>query len=357
MVSIQHITLKRFLLLVVFSTTLFRSSWSNESRSFDSVSEPPPTTPPFPCNCKDGEPGKDGRDGRDGMTVVGPPGPPGRNGLNGTDGMNGRDGQDGRDGRDGLKGDQGLRGERGPPGVCDRAEINSIKARILDLESKVEKVRNASETKLNILDNKIDARTAELLAIIQIVNQTIIPGPPGPQGPPGEKGPMGEKGEQGQRGPQGLKGRRGPKGAKGSTGPQGPPGPKGDKGDSITLQGCRHHVKPSNETYGYHPKTVSLKAPTQGYVIVGVTCAADKGGVAQLFFQNTDNSYKCDCTFTPSCGHPAGKKRRDDKREEEDGNLSQKYEDAKRRGRPSPQKHPHYKPKACYLHHWECPAP
>lgn len=128
-----------------------------KSRSFDSVSEPPPTTPPFPCNCKDGEPGKDGRDGRDGMTVVGPPGPPGRNGLNGTDGMNGRDGQDGRDGRDGQKvswgclfsfawhifwsislsedinknwpcffqGDQGLRGERGPPGVCDRAEVRT----------------------------------------------------------------------------------------------------------------------------------------------------------------------------------------------------------------------------------------
>lgn len=79
------------------------NSFFSKSRSFDSVSEPPPTLPPFPCNCKDGEPGKDGRDGRDGVTVVGPPGPAGKDGMNGTDGMNGRDGQAGRDGRDGQK--------------------------------------------------------------------------------------------------------------------------------------------------------------------------------------------------------------------------------------------------------------
>jgi len=285
------------------------------------------------------------------MTVVGPPGPPGRDGLNGTDGMDGRDGQDGRDGRDGQKGDQGSPGARGPPGVCDRAEINSIKARILDLESNVNKLTTTTETNLNILDNKIDAKTAELLAIIQIVNQTIIPGPPGPQGPPGEKGPQGDKGEQGEKGPKGSPGPKGINGSMGPIGPKGSPGVKGEKGDSITLKGCRHQRKVSDLTRGNNPKTVSLKAPSQGYVIVGVTCAADTGGVAQLFYLKTDTSYKCVCTFAPRCVKPAGRKRRDVEKEE-NRNLSQEYDDSKHRGRYSQEK-----PKACYLHYWECPAP
>ena len=98
---------------------------------------------------------------------------------------------------------------------------------------------------------------------MQIVNQTIVPGPPGPQGPPGENGTTGEKGEEGQRGPQGLQGPQGPEGAKGPRGPKGSRGPKGDQGDSITLQGCRHDVKVSDETQGNEPKTVFLKAPSQ----------------------------------------------------------------------------------------------
>lgn len=350
MVSLNSISL-RFLLLVFYSTTLLTRSRSDEFHSFDSVSEPPPTTPALPCSCKDGEPGKDGRDGRDGMTVVGPPGQPGRDGLNGTDGMDGRDGQDGRDGRDGQKGDTGPRGERGPPGVCDRAEINSIKARILDLESNVNKLTTTTETNLNILDNKIDAKTAELLAIIQIVNQTIIPGPPGIQGPPGEKGLQGDKGEQGERGAKGSRGPKGMKGSMGPIGPQGPPGVKGEKGDSITLKGCRHVRKVSDLTPENILKTVSLQAPSQGYVIVGVTCAADIGGVAQLFYQKTDTSYKCICMFSPRCGQPAGRKRRDAKKEE-NRDLSQQHDDSKHRAWHSQQK-----PKACYLHYWKCPAP
>lgn len=282
---------------------------------------------------------------------MGPPGPPGRDGLNGTDGKDGRDGQNGRDGRDGQKGDPGPSGARGPPGVCDRAEINSIKARILDLESNVKKLTSTTNTNNIILDNKIDAKTAELLAIIQIVNQTIIPGPPGPHGPPGEKGPQGEKGAQGEEGPKGSRGPEGSKGSIGPIGPQGLPGVKGEKGDSITLKGCRHQREVSDLTRGNNPKTVYLKAPSKGYVIVGVTCAADTGGIAQLFFQKTDNSYKCSCTFSPRCVPPAGRKRRDTKNEE-DKSLSQEYDNSKRRGRHSQQK-----PKACYLHYWECPAP
>ncbi|KAJ7337832.1 hypothetical protein OS493_007990 [Desmophyllum pertusum] len=346
MVSLHYVSL-RFLLLVLYSISLFTSSRSNEpspleSRSFDSVSEPPPTLPPFPCNCKDGEPGKDGRDGRDGVTVVGPPGPAGRDGMNGTDGMNGRDGQAGRDGRDGQKGDQGPPGQRGPPGVCDRAEINSILARIFDLESEVKKVSETLGTKLNIVDNKIDAKAAELLAIIQIVNETIIPGPPGSQGPPGEKGLTGEKGPQGQRGSQGLQGQRGLKGEKGAMGSQGARGLKGDKGDSITLKGCRHSVKRSEPNK--YPKNVVLKEPSQGHVIVGVTCASDKGGVAQLFYQGTDNSFVCSCSFAQQCGKKAGKKRRYDDDDDDDGDDD------------DDRKPPHHRPKACYLHYWECPA-
>lgn len=320
MVSSHYISLK-FLLLLVYSSSLFTTCRSNQS--LDSVSEPPPTLPPFPCNCKDGEPGKDGRDGRDGLTVVGPPGPAGKNGLNGTDGKNGRDGKDGREGRDGQKGNPGLPGKRGPPGVCDRAELNSIKARLLDLESKVKKVSETSETRLNILDNKIDAKTAELLAIIQIVNKTIIPGPPGPQGPPGEKGLEGDKGEPGQTGP---------------------PGPQGKQGTSVTLKGCRHNVKSSGLGNINGPKAVTLKKPSQGHVLVGVTCAADNGGIAQLFYQDTNKSYLCYCTFPSPCRRPQGGW--DDKRQER--SLSYKWK-GRHPSRP--------KPKDCYLHYWECPAP
>ncbi|PFX21450.1 RNA-directed DNA polymerase from mobile element jockey [Stylophora pistillata] len=343
MVSTPYASFK-VLLVVFYSSSLFTTSKSNQS--LDSVSEPPPTLPPFPCNCKDGISGRDGKDGRDGLTIVGPPGSPGNNGLNGTDGKNGRDGKDGRDGRDGEKGDPGSPGERGPPGVCDIVELNFIKAQIRDLEQKLERVNETSETRLNILDDKIDAKTAELLAIIQIVNETIIPGPQGPKGPPGEKGLKGDKGEPGQtglQGPQGEEGKIGPKGDKGAPGLL---GPKGDKGDSVTLEGCTHEVKSSALSFENGPKQVKLQGPSQGYVLVGVTCAADIGGIAHLFYQNADKSYSCHCTFPSTCRK--SNSGRDSRREKR--SVPHKNDKDRTKGKPQ------HGPKECYLHYWECPS-
>jgi len=281
------------------------------------------------------------------MTVVGPPGPPGKNGLNGTDGTNGRDGKDGRDGRDGLKGDPGPPGVRGPPGVCDRAEINAIKARLLDVESKVQKVSETSETKLNILDYKIDAEVADLLAIIQIVNATIIPGPPGQQGPPGDPGPKGDKGDTGKTGPRGKQGPAGVQGPTGDMGPQGPQGPKGDDGD-CSLKDCKHHLIENVALPGDFPEPVTLKGPSQDHVIVGVTCSSERGGVGQLSYETTSGSYKCTCNFNSSGRKPYGRDRRGTGVQ----SLSQRFDDKKRKGKPSSNRWQ----KVCGLHYWECPA-
>lgn len=314
-------------------------------RSLDSVAEPPPTLPSCPSNCKDGIPGKDGRDGRDGMTVVGPPGLPGRNGLNGTDGRNGRDGIDGRDGRDGVKGDPGPQGVRGPPGVCDRDEINRIKARLLDVESTVERVSQSSDTKLNILDSKIDAKVADLLAIIQIVNATIIPGPPGQQGLPGPQGisgPKGEKGDTGNTGPQGTRGPAGDQGLRGVMGPRGPQGPKGDDGD-CSLKDCKYHKMETVSWSGKFPAPVTLKGPSQGHVIVGVTCSSERAGMAQLSYEETSGSYICSCGKNNSGREKDEIDLRDNIQQSQSSSLLH-------------QKHQrHYWQRVCKLHYWECP--
>lgn len=225
-------------------------------------------------------------------------------------------------------------------------ELNFIKAQIRDLEQKLERVNETSETRLNILNDKVDAKTAELLAIIQIVNETIIPGPQGPKGPPGEKGLKGDKGEPGQtglQGPQGEEGKIGPKGDKGAPGLL---GPKGDKGDSVTLEGCTHEVKSSALRFENGPKQVKLQGPSQGYVLVGVTCAADIGGIAHLFYQNADKSYSCHCTFPSTCRK--SNSGRDSRREKR--SVPHKNDKDRTKGKPQ------HGPKECYLHYWECPS-
>lgn len=341
-----HVVSLKFLTLVVCGITLATTHSRNgpsdiKSRSLDSLSEPPPTASPCPCDCKDGAPGKDGRDGRDGMTVVGPPGPPGKNGLNGTDGQNGRDGKDGRDGRDGLKGDPGPTGVRGPPGVCDRAEINAIKARLGDGEARLQQVSK----RLDMLDTKVDAELANLLAIVQIVNASIIPGPPGPQGPPGVQGPKGDKGDTGAKGSQGDQGPvgvQGPKGTKGSRGPQGIRGPKGDDGD-CDLKDCRYRVVKKVLGPGRDPIKVTLTRPAQDYVIVGVTCSSERGVIAQLSYETTSHSYMCTCNYNSGRGY--GRDQRDTGKQVR--SPSQSFDDKKRK---------HYWQRVCLLHYWECPT-
>lgn len=331
------------LLLVVHDTPLASTFGFNEDshfkrRSLDSLSEPPPTVPSCPSNCKDGKPGRDGRDGRDGMTVVGPPGPPGKNGLNGTDGQNGRDGKDGRDGRDGPKGDPGPPGERGPPGVCDRAEINSIKARLSDNEIKLQKISD----KVNMLDVKIDAEVADLLAIIQIVNASLIPGPAGQQGSPGQQGPKGDKGDPGATGAKGKQGPIGTQGPRGPQGLQGLRGPKGEDGD-CNLKDCKHRLIENVQGPGYQPLKVTLKGPSQNYVIVGVTCSSERSWVSQLSYESTSGSYICTCNRKYA---KAGDQR--DEREKQAQSPQKKGKDKSHINDWKWQR-------VCALHYWECP--
>ena len=84
----------------------------------------------------------------------------------------------------------------------------------------------------------------------------------------------------------------------------------------------------------------------KGYVLVGVTCAAVKGGIAHLFYQETKKSYLCYCAFPSTC--KKGIAGRDDRR----GKRSPSHKKDKdwREGKQLDG------PKECYLHYWECPV-
>lgn len=73
----------------------------------------------------------------------------------------------------------------------------------------------AVDTRLDSLQDSIDA---------------IPAGPQGPAGPEGPQGPEGPTGPQGPQGPTGPQGPDGPQGPEGPTGPQGPQGPEGPTG-------------------------------------------------------------------------------------------------------------------------------
>lgn len=100
--------------------------------------------------------------------------------------------------------------------------------------------------------------------------------------------------------------------------------------------------------FTYHLPLISIFffSVFKGYVLVGVTCAADIGGIAHLFYQNADKSYSCHCTFPSTCRK--SNSGRDSRREKR--SVPHKNDKDRRKGKPQ------HGPKECYLHYWECPS-
>jgi hypothetical protein len=98
-----------------------------------------------------------------------------------------------------------------------------------------------------VLDERIDAVTAELANVEGTV------GPAGPEGPAGPQGEAGPAGPQGPQGPQGIQG------------PQGPTGPAGQDADLTAYFGTSAFGGDGRSAYDCTLGEVRLTAATFGY--------------------------------------------------------------------------------------------
>lgn len=200
-----------------------------------------------------GEKGDKGDSGEQG--IQGPQGIAGKDGAKGEKGDKGDKGDTGEQGPQGIQGIQGPKGEKGADGTSFviTAVYNSIDEMKSDMSS-LSDGQIIAAVDINTGAANVYVRYKDYIAtepndldgfkfFLNIMEASVIQGPPGPagkqgiQGPQGDPGPAGadgakgEKGDKGDPGPQGIQGEQGIQGPEGKQGINGSKGDKGDKGD------------------------------------------------------------------------------------------------------------------------------